>query len=60
MGVVMRNILVPVDLSETTDAVVDRASCLAQSFGSKVWLLHVFLPSHGPTPYNIDRRPLRP
>jgi len=58
-GTVMKNLLVPVDLSETSIFVVDRASCLAQSFGSKIWLLHVFLPSHGPVPYNVDRKHLR-
>ena len=55
----MRNLLVPVDLSETSIAVVDRASCLAQSFGSKLWLLHVFLPRHRPVPYYVDRALLR-
>jgi nucleotide-binding universal stress UspA family protein len=55
----MRNLLVPVDLSETSIAVVDRASCLAQSFGSRIWLLHVFVPSHGRVPYNLDRQHLR-
>ena len=55
----MRNLLVPVDLADTSIAVVDRANCLAQSFGSKLWLLHVFLPRHGPVPYNIDRQFLR-
>lgn len=55
----MRNLLVPVDLSEISVAVVDRAGCLAQSFGSKLWLLHVFPPNHGPAPYNLDRQLLR-
>lgn len=55
----MRNLLVPVDLSESSIAVVDRASCLAQSFGSKLWLLHVFLSGHDPMPYNLDRQVLR-
>jgi nucleotide-binding universal stress UspA family protein len=58
-GVVMRNLLVPLDLSETSIAVVDRANCLAQSFGSKLWLLHVFPPSHNRAPYNLDRQLLR-
>jgi nucleotide-binding universal stress UspA family protein len=55
----MKNLLVPVDLSESSVAVVDRASCLAQSFGSRLWLLHVFLNGHGPVPYNLDRQVLR-
>jgi nucleotide-binding universal stress UspA family protein len=55
----MKNLLVPVDLSETTLAVVDRAACLAQSFGSRLWLLHVFLPRHAPVPYSVDRQRLR-
>lgn len=32
---------------------------MAQSFGSKLWLLHVFLAGHGPVPYNVDRQILR-
>jgi nucleotide-binding universal stress UspA family protein len=59
VGGVMKNLLVPVDLSETSVAVVDRASCLAQSFGSRLWLLHVFPPTHGRVPYNLDRHHLR-
>jgi nucleotide-binding universal stress UspA family protein len=55
----MRNLLVSVDLSETSIAVVDRASCLAQSFGSRLCLLHVFPPRHGRVPYNLDRHHLR-
>lgn len=55
----MKNLLVPVDLSETSIFVVERASCLAQSFGSKLWLLHVFMAGHGPVPYSVDRQILR-
>lgn len=37
---VMKNVLVPVDLSEMSGNVVERAACIAQSFMSKVWLMH--------------------
>ena len=47
----MKTILIPVSLRETTDALVARAAPVAATFGSTVWLLHVyrtgnFLPSH--------------
>jgi nucleotide-binding universal stress UspA family protein len=55
----MKNLLVPLDLSETSIVVVDRASCLAQSFGSKLWLLHVFPPFHNRVLNNVDQQLLR-
>ena len=55
----MRTILVPVDLSEISTAVVERASCFAHSFASKLWLLHVVLPNHNAVPFNLDRDVLR-
>ena len=55
----MKNLLVPLDLSETSIVVVDRASCLAQSFGSKLWLLHVFPPFHNRVLYSVDQQILR-
>lgn len=55
----MRTILVPVDLSEISTAVIERASCFAQSFASKLFLLHVVLPNHNAVPFNLDRDVLR-
>jgi nucleotide-binding universal stress UspA family protein len=51
----MRNLLVPVDLSEISLAVVEGASCFGRSLASNLWLLHVASPpSHSP-PFNLDR-----
>ena len=52
----MRNLLVPVDLSEISPAVVEGASCFGRSLASNLWLLHVVpSPSHSP-PFNLDRK----
>ena len=51
----MRNVLVPVDLSEMSGPVVERAACIAQSFMSKVWLLHVIPATNESVPFNLDR-----
>ncbi len=40
----MDNILIPLDFSETTLEVLDRASLLARSFSAKLWLIHVAPP----------------
>jgi nucleotide-binding universal stress UspA family protein len=55
----MRNLLVPVDLSEISIAVVEQASCLAQSLTSSVWLLHVLLRAPDSVPFNLDRAMFR-
>ena len=55
----MRNLLVPVDLSEISIPLVERASCLAQSFTSRVWLLHVLLGAPDSVPFNLDRAMFR-
>ena len=55
----MRNLLVPVDLSEMSGPVVERAACIAQSFMSKVWLLHVIPSTNESVPFNLDRDVLR-
>lgn len=55
----MRNVLVPVDLSEMSGLVVERAACIAQSFMSKVRLLHVIPPTNESIPFNLDRDILR-
>ncbi len=55
----MKNLLVPVDLSEMSGTVVERADCLAQSFMSKVWLMHVTPPINDSVPFNLDRDILR-
>lgn len=51
----MRNILVPIDLSEVSVAVVERANCFGQYLASNLWLLHVIPASNHSTPFNIDR-----
>jgi len=40
----MQRILAAIDLSDISDAVVDRAAALAQALGAKVWLVHVAPP----------------
>ena len=55
----MSNLLVAVDLSEMSGAVVERASCIAQSYLNKVWLLHVTPPTSASVPFNLDRDVLR-
>lgn len=40
----MRAILVPVDFSEVTDAVVEWAAGIARTAGGRLWLLHVAAP----------------
>ena len=52
----MRDILVPIDLSEISSAVVERASCFGQSLASNLWLLHVVPPPNDSTPFNLDRK----
>ena len=56
----MRNLLVSVDLSEMSGSVVERAACIAQSFVSELWLLHVAPPpAKSSVPFNLDRDILR-
>ncbi|MEM7757679.1 MAG: universal stress protein [Cyanobacteria bacterium P01_A01_bin.40] len=40
----MKNILAAIDFSDVSSAVVDKAAELANSFGSKLWLIHVAAP----------------
>ena len=40
-------------------AVVERAACIAQSFTSKLWLMHVAPPTKSSVPFNLDRDILR-
>ena len=40
----MKNILVPVDLSPVTDAVMTHARAMASAFGAHVWIIHVAAP----------------
>jgi nucleotide-binding universal stress UspA family protein len=40
----MKNILVTVDFEKETNVLLDKASELANKFGSKVWLIHVAAP----------------
>ena len=55
----MRNLLVSVDLSEMSGAVVERAACIAQSFVSNLWLIHVAPSTKSSVPFNLDRDILR-
>jgi nucleotide-binding universal stress UspA family protein len=55
----IKNILVPLDLSEISGAVVEQARCFAQSQGSRVRLLHVTPPAQDSVPFNVDRDILR-
>ncbi len=40
----MKNILVTIDFNEKEALVIDKAFQLAQSFGSKLWLMHIAAP----------------
>jgi len=51
----MRNLLVPVDLSEISPAVVEGASCFGRSLASNLWLLHVVPPPNHSPPFNLER-----
>jgi nucleotide-binding universal stress UspA family protein len=51
----MRNLLVPVDLSEISVAVVEQANCFGQSLASNLWLLHVVPASNHSVPFNLNR-----
>jgi nucleotide-binding universal stress UspA family protein len=55
----MRIILVPVDLSEISDAVIEQARCFARTQASHLHLLHVAPPAPDITPFNVDRLILR-
>lgn len=50
----MRNILAPVDLSEVSLAVMERASCFGQMPTTNIWLLHVVPPLNHSQPFNLD------
>jgi len=41
----VRNILVPIDFSDTADAVLAIAASLAEAFGAKLWIVHVAAPN---------------
>jgi len=51
----MRNLLVPVDLSEISPAVVEGASCFGRSLACNLWLLHVVPPPNHSPPFNLER-----
>jgi nucleotide-binding universal stress UspA family protein len=55
----MKNLLVPVDLSEISNTVISRAAYIARFCTSKIWLLHVLSPDLVMMPFNVDRRILR-
>ncbi|WP_367328787.1 universal stress protein, partial [Lentimicrobium sp.] len=40
----MKKILVPVDFSDLSTDVIDKAGEIAKAFGSEVYILHVSLP----------------
>jgi nucleotide-binding universal stress UspA family protein len=40
----MKNILVPIDLSNVTDSLLDKARQLAGPLGAKLWIVHVAAP----------------
>ena len=48
------NILAPIDLSEVSVAVMERASCFGQSLASNLWLLHVVPPPNHSPPFNLN------
>jgi nucleotide-binding universal stress UspA family protein len=55
----MENILVPIDFSDTTDEVIDRAVSLARAWESRLWLIHVVSPPSVLVGENQDPRPIR-
>lgn len=37
----IKNILVPVDFSQGTSKIIDKAECFARAFDARIWLVHV-------------------
>ena len=55
----MKNILVSVDFDEKYSLLVDKASDLAEKFGSKIWLLHVAAPEPDFVGYDVGPQYIR-
>lgn len=55
----MKNILVTIDFDETEKLLVNKAFELANSFGSKVWLIHVAAPDPDFVGYDVGPQSVR-
>ena len=55
----MRNILVPIDFSDISDDVVERAAAIAGARDGKLWLLHVAPPHPDFAGRQLERRVIR-
>lgn len=53
------NILVPIDFSDVTDAVIARASQLAKALGAKVWMIHTAVPEPDFVGYEVGPEYIR-
>jgi nucleotide-binding universal stress UspA family protein len=53
------NVLVPVDFSEVTDAVLATATRLAKALGAKAWLIHVAAPEPDFVGYEVGPQSVR-
>ena len=49
----MKDILVPIDFSDVTDRVVERAAGLAKALAARLWLLHVAMPDPDFVGYDV-------
>jgi nucleotide-binding universal stress UspA family protein len=59
MGAAMKTLIVPVDFSDTTDAVIHAAIEMGSAFGAKVWLLHVAEPEPDFVGYSVGPKEVR-
>ena len=53
------NILVPIDFSDVTDAVVAKATQLAKALGAKIWLIHTAIPEPDFVGYEVGPEYIR-
>ncbi len=53
------NILVPIDFSDVTDAVIAKAAHLAKALGAKVWLIHTAIPEPDFVGYEVGPEYIR-
>jgi len=55
----MKNIVVPIDFSDVSKQVIERASLLAKVFTAKMWLIHVVAPDPDFVGYNVGPQEVR-
>lgn len=55
----MKNILVTIDFTENEQLLIDKAFQLAESFGSKLWLIHIAAPDPDFVGYQVGPQYIR-